>query len=51
MVISVNYSFALPDSSEQVTISKDLESNTVDQYILKKIEQTKKWMVRTDGKP
>jgi hypothetical protein len=33
MVISVNYSFALPDSSEQVTISKDLESNPVDQDI------------------
>jgi len=44
MVISVNYSFALSDSSEQVTLSKDLESNPVAQDILKKIEQTKKWI-------
>lgn len=43
-VISVNYSFALSDSSEQVTLSKDLESNPVAQDILKKIEQTKKWI-------
>lgn len=44
MVISVNYSFALSDSSEQITLSKDLENNPVAQDILKKIEQTKKWI-------
>jgi len=43
-VISVNYSFAQSDSNEQVTLSGDLTNNPVAQDILKKIEQTRKWI-------
>lgn len=44
MIISVNYSFAQSETSEQVTLSGDLAENPVAQDILKKIEQTKKWI-------
>ena len=44
MVISVNYSFAQSETSEQVTLSDDLANNPIAQDILKKIEQTKKWI-------
>ncbi len=48
MMISVNYSFA--DDSEQVTLSGDLANNPVAQDILKKIEQTKKWIKELEEK-
>jgi len=48
MMISVNYSFA--DDSEQVTLSGDLTNNPVAQDILKKIEQTKKWIKELEEK-
>lgn len=44
MVISVNHSFAQSETSEQVTLSDNLANNPVAQDILKKIEQTKKWI-------
>ena len=44
IMISVNYSFAQSETSEQVTLSDDLANNPVAQDILKKIEQTKKWI-------
>ena len=47
-MISVNYSFA--DDSEQVTLSGDLANNPVAQDILKKIEQTKKWIKELEEK-
>ena len=47
-MISVNYSFA--DDSEQVTLSGDLANNSVAQDILKKIEQTKKWIKELEEK-
>lgn len=51
MVISVNYSFAQSsDSSEQVTLSGDLANNPIAQDILKKIEQTKKWIKELEEK-
>lgn len=43
MIISVNNSFAQSES-EQITLSGDLANNPVAQDILKKIEQTKKWI-------
>jgi hypothetical protein len=49
-VISVNYSFSQSDSSEQVTLSGDLTNNPVAQDILKKIEQTKKWIKELEEK-
>lgn len=48
MMISVNYSFA--DDSEQITLSGDLANNSVAQDILKKIEQTKKWIKELEEK-
>lgn len=48
MMISVNYSFA--DDSEQITLSGDLANNSVAQNILKKIEQTKKWIKELEEK-
>ncbi len=48
MIISVNYSFA--DDSEQITLSGDLANNPVAQDILKKIEQTKKWIKELEEK-
>lgn len=48
MMISVNYSFA--DDSEQITLSGDLANNPVAQDILKKIEQTKKWIKELEEK-
>jgi len=50
MVISVNYSFAQSETSEQVTLSGDLANNPVAQDILKKIEQTKKWIKELEEK-
>ena len=50
MVISVNYSFAQSETSEQVTLSGDLVNNPVAQDILKKIEQTKKWIKELEEK-
>jgi len=50
MVISVNYSFAQSETSEQVTLSDDLANNPVAQDILKKIEQTKKWIKELEEK-
>ncbi len=45
LAISVNQSFAQSSqTSEQVTLSGDLANNPVAQDILKKIEQTKKWI-------
>lgn len=49
-VISVNYSFAQSDSNEQVTLSGDLTNNPVAQDILKKIEQTRKWIKELEEK-
>ena len=48
--ISINYSFAQSDSSEQVTLSGDLANNPIAQDILKKIEQTKKWIKELEEK-
>ena len=42
MVISVNYSFAQSETSEQVTLSGDLANNPVAQDILKKNRADKK---------
>jgi len=50
MIISVNYSFAQSETSEQVTLSGDLANNPVAQDILKKIEQTKKWIKELEEK-
>jgi len=50
MVISVNYSFAQSETSEQVTLSGDLANNPVAQDILKKIEYTKKWIKELEEK-
>ena len=50
MVISLNYSFAQSETSEQVTLSGDLANNPVAQDILKKIEQTKKWIKELEEK-
>lgn len=50
MMISVNYSFAQSETSEQVTLSDDLANNPVAQDILKKIEQTKKWIKELEEK-
>ncbi|MFB5622759.1 MAG: hypothetical protein ACE5RH_02075, partial [Nitrosarchaeum sp.] len=51
MFVSTNYSFAQSlDSSEQVTLSGDLANNPVAQDILKKIEQTKKWIKELEEK-
>jgi hypothetical protein len=50
MVISVNYSFAQSETSEQVTLSGDLANNPVAQDILKKIEHTKKWIKELEEK-
>ncbi|MBI4130997.1 MAG: hypothetical protein HY476_00715, partial [Nitrosarchaeum sp.] len=50
IVISVNYSFAQSETSEQVTLSGDLANNPVAQDILKKIEQTKKWIKELEEK-
>jgi len=50
MAISVNYSFAQSETSEQVTLSGDLANNPVAQDILKKIEQTKKWIKELEEK-
>jgi len=50
MVISVNYSFAQTETSEQSTLSGDLANNPVAQDILKKIEQTKKWIKELEEK-
>lgn len=50
MVISVNYSFAQSETSEQVTLSGNLANNPVAQDILKKIEQTKKWIKELEEK-
>ncbi len=50
MIISVNYSFAQSETSEQITLSDDLANNPVAQDILKKIEQTKKWIKELEEK-
>lgn len=50
MVISVNYSFAQSETSEQITLSGDLVNNPVAQDILKKIDQTKKWIKELEEK-
>ncbi|QLH06650.1 hypothetical protein [Nitrosopumilus ureiphilus] len=36
------------DTSEQITLSKDLENNSVAQDILKKIEKSKKWIAQIE---
>jgi len=50
MGFCINSSFAQSDSGEQVTMSGDLENNPVAQDILKKIEQTKKWIKELEEK-
>lgn len=48
--ISGNTAFAQTDveTSEQTTLSKDLENDPIAQDILKKIEQTKKWIAELE---
>jgi len=36
------------DTSEQITISKDIENNPVAQDILKKIEKSKRWITQIE---
>jgi hypothetical protein len=51
MFISINSAFAQSlESGEQVTLSGDLANNPVAQDILKKIEQTKKWIKELEAK-
>ena len=49
LFFAINPVFAdLVDTSEQITLSKDLENNLVAQDILKKIEKSKRWIAQIE---